>query len=400
MKIKRALAMLLTVIVCVFLVPTSVYSASTTLTLTLSASVPDGEQPKLGDNITYTVALSNNGGLSGGTLFFLPSDNLEYQSATLKGEATTAIKSNGEGNEGAYGIRFMGDISTDNSDAFCSITFMVVGDGTAELELYAFELVNGTVSVEPTIVGGNQSHTVAELQKPVVLTSSLPEAVKGYSYSAKLESDLYDFITWTVSDGSLPSGLTLSEDGTVSGTPTEYGDFSFAVTVTLLGKLESDPKTVSISILQKPRKLELTSESTYEITDEDYLTGIKARTKVSDVIAHFKNNEYVKVFDTKGNEASSSAYIGTGYTVSLMHENEKVHTVTVVVKGDTDGDGRITSIDYMYVRLHYMRKSPLENAYLNAAHIDNDGRITSIDYMYIRLHYMSEIDIYEIDIYS
>ncbi len=35
--------------------------------------------------------------------------------------------------------------------------------------------------------------------------------------------------TWTLISGSLPPGVTLSEDGTVSGTPTEKGVFSFSV---------------------------------------------------------------------------------------------------------------------------------------------------------------------------
>ena len=38
--------------------------------------------------------------------------------------------------------------------------------------------------------------------------------------------------TYAVTTGVLPDGLTLASNGTLSGTPTAYGDFTFAVTVT------------------------------------------------------------------------------------------------------------------------------------------------------------------------
>ena len=395
MKMKKLLMLLLTLVVCISALPVSAEGQSTSV-LSLSSNLSEGQSPKLGDEITYTVSLSKNDGIAGGTVYFVPSDNLEYVSATFKGESRPAELAEYGENPGAYGVRFMGEIFTDNYESFCSITFKVVNEGTAQVRFYPFQLTNGE-PVEPTVQNATVSHAVAELQKPVIETALLPEAVKGYGYSARLSATDIDFLTFSLVDGSLPAGLSLAPDGTVSGTPTVYGDFTFTVKATLLNKLDSDVKEITISILEKPRKLELTSESIYNIDEGDYLVGVKARTKASDIISSFKNHEYVKLFDSKGNEiTSSSAFIGTGCTVSLMHGDEKVHTVTVVVKGDTDGDGRITSLDYTFLRLHYMKKSALSGAYLNAAHVDNDGRVTSVDYFYIRLHYMGEFDIYSL----
>ncbi len=39
-------------------------------------------------------------------------------------------------------------------------------------------------------------------------------------------------VTWSVSSGSLPAGISLSADGTLSGTPTATGTSSFTVKVT------------------------------------------------------------------------------------------------------------------------------------------------------------------------
>lgn len=52
--------------------------------------------------------------------------------------------------------------------------------------------------------------------------------------------------------------------------------------------------------------------------------------------------------------------------------------------GDVDGNGRITSTDYLLVRRHLKGLYELdEEEYLNAD-TNNDGKVTSVDYMYIR----------------
>ncbi len=73
-------------------------------------------------------------------------------------------------------------------------------------------------------------------ETPVVTSDTLENAKTGVEYSAKLQATGYpqDF-TWTHntsiggSSNKLPAGLTLSADGTISGTPTEGGTFRFYV---------------------------------------------------------------------------------------------------------------------------------------------------------------------------
>lgn len=54
--------------------------------------------------------------------------------------------------------------------------------------------------------------------------------------------------SWTVSSGALPGGLTLGKDGSVSGTPTAAGTFTFSVQVADAGSsTASIPATISIA---------------------------------------------------------------------------------------------------------------------------------------------------------
>ena len=64
---------------------------------------------------------------------------------------------------------------------------------------------------------------------PIITTTNLPDGTEGSSYSATLSAIGSTPITWTLLSGSLPTGLTLSSSGSISGTPTQPGAFTFTV---------------------------------------------------------------------------------------------------------------------------------------------------------------------------
>jgi len=73
--------------------------------------------------------------------------------------------------------------------------------------------------------------TIYVIDPLAVTTETIQRAMQGYSYQAILEGQGgVSPYTWSVTSGSLPEGVGLAFDtGTISGTPTEYGDFSFTV---------------------------------------------------------------------------------------------------------------------------------------------------------------------------
>ena len=63
---------------------------------------------------------------------------------------------------------------------------------------------------------------------PATLTP--PAGRVGFPYSHRF-SVLGGVGKWTVASGSLPSGVSLAEDGALSGTPTAVGDYTAALSV-------------------------------------------------------------------------------------------------------------------------------------------------------------------------
>jgi hypothetical protein len=90
------------------------------------------------------------------------------------------------------------------------------------------------VSFSQAAAGQAPSVTIAYIAPFTVTTASLPGGTVGVGYTATLDAagGTTPF-TWSLGSGStLPVGLALSSDGTISGTPQAGGGFSFTVQVT------------------------------------------------------------------------------------------------------------------------------------------------------------------------
>jgi len=98
-------------------------------------------------------------------------------------------------------------------------------------------LTDGTVLVTQGASTGNDDdvyYSAAPLAPLQITTPSLLRgATQGQPYAqVLLEQGGLGSLTWTLTGGSLPSGVTLSPNGILSGTPTVFGAFLFTVQVT------------------------------------------------------------------------------------------------------------------------------------------------------------------------
>lgn len=398
MKHRRSAAVFLAVLLTLMSVPFAAFAESGVV-FTFSCSVPENRQPELGDTVTYTVGISQNSGFCAGTFFFKPSDNLTYVpgSAVLLGNLQEDRVAEGE-NAGAYGLIYLEKSDyTSKSDSFCSVSFIVSGLGDISVEFYAYQLLNSKLADVPYTVtpGKSLTDTVKTPEKPVIKTESLPDGILNMQYDFMVEADRDDFLSWEVTSGALPEGIALSDEGMLSGIPTESGSFTFGVRAALTaGNIVSDEKQFTLTVLEAPKKLTPTKSSNYTVSG-GYVTKVVAETKLSDFVGNFETPEYVKVFGSDGKEITDkNAYVGTGCRVSLMNGDNAVDSADVVVLGDISGDGRLTSVDYLRLRAYFGGDYELSGAYLAAAHIAGRDTVTSVDYLRLRAHFSGDYNIY------
>jgi large repetitive protein len=87
-----------------------------------------------------------------------------------------------------------------------------------------------------------------------IATATLKAAAVGSAYSATLEgTGLPSDVTWEVTSGALPAGITLSPAGTITGTPTATGSSTFTVKATAkeknFGPTRIDSKQYTLNVL-------------------------------------------------------------------------------------------------------------------------------------------------------
>jgi uncharacterized repeat protein (TIGR01451 family) len=111
---------------------------------------------------------------------------------------------------------------------------------------------------------------------PAITTTTLPAAVLGTPYSATLQAaGGFPPYTWSITQGTLPLGLTLNANGTISGTSTQLGLSNFTVKAV---DTQNQVATAALSItVQQPAPLQITTTSLSDgIVGQPYSAALSA----------------------------------------------------------------------------------------------------------------------------
>ncbi|MBO5096596.1 MAG: InlB B-repeat-containing protein [Bacilli bacterium] len=101
-------------------------------------------------------------------------------------------------------------------------------------------------------------------------------------------------------------------------------------------------------------------------------------------------DNYIKNFDFNYNyslslEWSNNEYIGTGRVTNILKNGNYYKQYINIVRGDINGDGKASSLDYVKVKNHIMKTNVIrDKVYLTAADANEDNKISSLDYVRIK----------------
>lgn len=115
-----------------------------------------------------------------------------------------------------------------------------------------------------------------------------------------------------------------------------------------------------------------------------YMSKISAGTSVSTLLSGINEKKYVSVFDKNEKKLSDTDIVGTGMTAGIMNGNSVVKKYTIIVTGDTNGDGKINITDMIAVKACTLKKSDLSGAYEKAGDVNGDGKINITDFIKIK----------------
>ena len=191
-------------------------SLPTGLSLNSSNGVISGT-PASSSNSTFTVRATDLGGNYVERAFLIPNASPTWITGTI----LTAFTKNT-----SYSVQLSAVDDSGNSLSYSLIS----GSLPTGISLSSGGLLSGTptssapasFSVRATDNAGNYSDQSLTLPNvgPTWVTSSVPAFTSGSSYSVQLSAtDDSGTVTYTLQSGSLPSGLSISSGGLISGTP-------------------------------------------------------------------------------------------------------------------------------------------------------------------------------------
>lgn len=115
----------------------------------------------------------------------------------------------------------------------------------------------------------------------------------------------------------------------------------------------------------------------YENGDK-YISRIEKETTKEKFIGNLKTNGTIKIIKHDGTELGSNELVGTGMTIVVTKEKEKIE-LQIAVMGDLDGNGKVTATDLSTLNQTIQKIVTLENEYMIAGDLDENEKITATD---------------------
>lgn len=153
--------------------------------------------------------------------------------------------------------------------------------------------------------------------------------------------------------------------------------------------LKDDSNETIISVIEGNETFKFINKDGQEINKEEhvydpdsslYLTNIALYEKITTILSQF-NNSNLKVFNMQGEEITNLAnlLVATGQVIKLYNsENEVIDSITLIVKGDLNGDGEVDIFDI--ARLNQLiLGAELNEMFRLAGDINGDNEIDIFD---------------------
>ncbi len=153
--------------------------------------------------------------------------------------------------------------------------------------------------------------------------------------------------------------------------------------ISFTGNFTGDAKTVTFIIID-PIPKEVTS-SVFKIDQtRNYISKITVGTTAHTLLSALNEQKYVAICDKNGTGLSGATTLATGMLARIMDGSKIERTYTIIVTGDTNGDGKINITDMIAVKACTLKKSDLKGVYEKAGDVNGDGKINITDFIKVK----------------
>lgn len=150
-----------------------------------------------------------------------------------------------------------------------------------------------------------------------IVTTALSSATVGVAYSETLvASGGMPPYAWSIASGSTPAGVSLSPSGTITGTPTAFGQTSFTVQLSDSAGSAAATATLSISVVAPPTPTDFSTNWSGYIENGGPFTAVAGTFNVPNLIAASGSTTAAEWVGVDGFSAADPSLIQAGVTES------------------------------------------------------------------------------------
>ena len=177
------------------------------------------------------------------------------------------------------------------------------------------------------------------------------------------------------------------------------------VIVTLKAKENEEiKKEINVTVVRKMEDWEIHFDNSlrvegleisgidYEENNDNNSTNVNnnknnLKNKVSDLQELITTDLELEFQDNKGNILKENDLLGTGSKILVKENGNILRIYTIIIYGDSNGDGRINSVDLLKIQRHILELEKLEGIYLKASNVRKTAtKPTSVDLLLIQRH--------------
>ena len=119
-----------------------------------------------------------------------------------------------------------------------------------------------------------------------------------------------------------------------------------------------------------------------EITGIDY-----KKNTVADILQKITTNLEIEIVNHKNEILKETDLVGTGTKIQVKEDGKLLRQYSVILYGDSNGDGKINSVDLLVLQRHILEIEPIEAIFRKATNINKNGKKpTSVDLLLIQRH--------------
>lgn len=221
---------------------------------------------------------------------------------------------------------------------------------------------------------------------------------KTFEYNVAVDSSVNSIDITAITEDSTAimqmNGTTYTSPHTLTISPLNAGKTETTILVTA-----ENGNVVTYKVI-----VDREADASEVITSEEYghtiLNGYIKTVKLGTTATEMKNqldnpNEYLEIWSSDENKLiADDEVVATGMIVKLIINGEEKDRKTIVIKGDTSGDGEIDLFDAVKILNHYLERAPLTGAYKEAAYVNDDVDIDLFDSVMILNHYLGRISLH------